>query len=460
MEFKIFTNALKAYETEKGDLYVSGTTSSTIRDLHGDEMSMDALKEMQRTSADNMTVFLNHNYNVPEDLFGSVTASRIVKRYDEEAGQEVYDLDIDVRVVGEDENPEAMRAYRAIKRGVKLGLSIGARVEKASRKMNKDNNEESILIEKIRLMEASVVGIPANQRSYLSSALKSIKSAGVDLDLLEGDDFEVKESSLEKEKPEIRGDAPNSEESGVENIMDTELEKKTRVTVTVSTDGDEKKPESDVVASPVVAADDIAGKEEVKASATPEDVEPDDEAVEVVEDDLEEPVVESERARAIEALEALGAKLADAEGDDLKSIFAALNSLTKSEGDESSVQPETAEAEVVAEVAPVVAEAEVVVEAVPASLEEVESIAKSALDAASAAHEEVTALAAKVTELAEDKAKVEADLSKALELIERISALGVGRKSSGAAKVTVRTPENAPWLNPYVQRALEAQDEE
>lgn len=237
-------------------------------------------------------------------------------------------------------------------------------------------------------------------------------------------------------------------------------QKKTRVTVTVSTDGEEKKPESEAVAAPAVAAEDIAGKDEVKASAAPDDVEPDDEAVEVVEDDLEEPVVESERARAIEALEALGAKLAEAEGDDLKSIFAALTSLTKSEGDESSVQPETAEAEVVAEVAPVAAEAEVVVEAVPASLEEVESIAKSALDAASAAHEEVTALAAKVTELAEDKAKVEGELSKALELIERISALGVGRKSADTARVTVRTPENAPWLNPYVQRALEAQDEE
>ena len=195
MEFKIFTNALKAYENEGGERFVTGTTSSTIRDLHGDEMSLNALKSMADTARQNMTVFLNHNYNVPEDLFGSATEAQIVKRFDSETGQEVYDLDVNIRVVNEDENPEALRAYRAIKRGVKLGLSIGARVEKASRKAATDSQPESIVIEKIRLMEASVVGIPANQRSYLSSAIKSLKSAGVDLDLLDEDNFEIKASS-------------------------------------------------------------------------------------------------------------------------------------------------------------------------------------------------------------------------------------------------------------------------
>ena len=66
-----------------------------------------------------------------------------------------------------------------------------------------------------------------------------------------------------------------------------------------------------------------------------------------------------------------------------------------------------------------------------------------------------------MTELAEAKAKVEEDLSKALELIERISALGVGRKSyDRPQEVRVKSPELAPWLSPYVQRVLEAQDEE
>ena len=740
MDFKIFTNALKAYESEDGDLHVSGTTSSSIKDLHGDEMSLDALKEMQRTAAENMTVFLNHNYNVPEDLFGSVRDARIVKRYDAATGQEVYDLDIDVRVVGEDENPEAMRAYRAIKRGVKLGLSIGARVEKASRKTNKDSGEESILIEKVRLMEASVVGIPANQRSYLQNAIKSIKAAGVNLSEISGDedyaetfnsklakareiidsiksveiegqpsaeneqlaatlagvladaaalyvkahgahwnvvglDFaqyhelfgeiyedvfssldplaenirklnvpapaEIRElallsssqpvaddydpeslassvyaanealiarivaafdiatklnqqgianflaerqdmhqkwswqlrSSLAEEeadtgeggvdtedtttekasRPIGLGDfvsyrqvegangvgeveqvlrsgsvtVPKSNEEipatasdpavliriwvksgdnwkpsndflgfkgsqlkkvkklvggnkqkptattvpGLEIIepgkspkeqeksMDIE-EKKTRVTVTVSTDSNETQPAAASVApsAPEAVATEADEIDEVKASASPDDVEV--QAEEISEPEAE-PEAEPEVDPSVVALEALGAKLVGADEDGKKSLLQALDALIKGASDDTSAQPEVAEAEINAEVAPVAAEAQEDVEADTASIGEVESIAKSALDAANAAQEEVTALAAKVTELSEAKAKVEQDLTKAFDLIDRISELGVGRKpvDHQTQRVNVKSAENAPWLSPYVQRVLEAHEE-
>lgn len=177
MDFKVYTNALKAYEAPSGDLYVTGTTSSTIRDLHGDEMTLNAIRTMADTAKQNMTIFLNHNYNVPEDLFGSVTDARVVKRFDAESNQEVFDLDIDVLVCKEDENPEAMRAFKAIKRGVKLGLSIGARVDRVSKKKDAKTGEDTYVIDSVKLMEASVVGIPANQRSYLQNAIKSLKAA-------------------------------------------------------------------------------------------------------------------------------------------------------------------------------------------------------------------------------------------------------------------------------------------
>lgn len=812
MDFKIYTNALKAYESENGERYVTGTTSSTIRDLHGDEMSLDALKTMAETARQNMTVFLNHNYNVPEDLFGSATDAQIVKRYDRETNEEVYDLDLNIRVVNEDENPEALRAYRAIKRGVKLGLSIGARVEKARRKAADGDKPESILIEKVRLLEASVVGIPANQRSYLQNAVKSLRSGSVDIDELEGvieeekaaDSFKVgdyvswsssggraegrivkivrtgklsvpdssvtisaeegnpavlirvyrdgkpsdvlvghKMSTLNRAKAPasaaieemtlkasavieklkalpVEGDTaaeakplvdslaklladvatlyikaqgahwnvvgpdftqyhdlfgeiyedvyksldpiaenirklnapapaelremalmasqmpvaddydpeslasalyaanelvlrsimnafaeanklneqgianflaerqdmhqkwswqlrsslaeeeedtgeggideedtgedsedeeteksagskigfgdfvawkdtdgpggygeveqvvkegavvvPKSNEevaavpndpailvriwaqesegkykptgefigllasmvkkvsgpgegaegapsqtatqipgleilppgtvpggaSSQEKSMDIE-EKKTRVTVTVSTDSEEKQPAAASVApsAPDAAAADSEEKpDEIKASA--EDV-ADGEVTEKVEDEKE--VAEEEPVDAnVEALQELGAELVT--GDAEKSI-----------ADESSVQPEAAEAVVFS------------VETEASSFEEVESIAKSALDAANAAQEEVAALAAKVTELFESKAKVEGDLAKALDLIDRISDLGIGRKfvDKSSQKVNVKAAERAPWLSPYVQRVLEAQDEE
>jgi HK97 family phage prohead protease len=586
LEFKIYTNALKAYETEDGERYVAGTTSSTIRDLHGDEMSLDALKTMAETARQNMTVFLNHNYNVPEDLFGSATSAEIVKRYDRETNEEVYDLDLNIRVVNEDENPEALRAYRAIKRGVKLGLSIGARVEKARRKAAEGDKPESIVIEKVRLLEASVVGIPANQRSYLQNAIKSLKSAPeVDSDVFselsdetkdateiidsikavdieenaspevaplagspynllseEGTDVEdtdEEDDSAEKSavksfgfgdfvawqntdgpggygeveqvvkdgsvvvpktneevaavpndpailvrvwaqksgdgyKPtsefigllssmvkKVKGPGEGAEDapsqtatqipgleilppgtvpggaSAQEKSMDIE-EKKTRVTVTVSTDADDKQPAAASVAPSApdaAAAETNESPEEIKASG--DDV-ADGEVNEKV-DDVEDSAEEEKEAvdPAIEALQELGAELVPAEAE-------------KSLTDESAAQPEMAEAEVF------------VVETDGSSFEEVESIAKSALDAANAAQEEVAAVSAKVTELLESKAKVEQELAKALELIDRISELGIGRKSfdKQSQKVNVKAAEKAPWLSPYVQRVLEAQDEE
>ena len=57
---------LKAWDDPKtGDRFVSGTTSSTIRDLQGDEMTLAALQEMPSAALKNMTIFLNRGYRFP-----------------------------------------------------------------------------------------------------------------------------------------------------------------------------------------------------------------------------------------------------------------------------------------------------------------------------------------------------------------------------------------------------------
>lgn len=177
--FRLFTGVLKAWSDEAtGDRYVSGTTSSTIRDLQGDELTLAALESMRLSALDNMTVFLNHGTKVPEDVFGSVTDAQIVKRLDPEEG-EVHDLDLIIRVAPEDENPRATKVFRAIANGRKLGLSIGALVTKADRRS--EGGAETIVIDGVRLLESSVVGIPANQRSYiLTRALKALRGVPPD----------------------------------------------------------------------------------------------------------------------------------------------------------------------------------------------------------------------------------------------------------------------------------------
>jgi HK97 family phage prohead protease len=669
VDFKLYTSALKAYTAENGELHVLGTTSSTIRDLHGDEMTLSALKSMEETAKQNMTVFLNHNYNVPDDIFGSVTDARIVKRYDQESGQDVYDLDVDVRVVGEDENPLAMKTYRAIKRGVKLGLSIGAKVDKVSKKKG-DGGEDTYVIESVKLLETSVVGIPANQRSYLQNALKSLKQAeqsgeiqinekaGPE-DLSEGDyvrwdssggsaqgriehvmregvlgvpdsEFRINATpedpaaliriyrpqgngwretdtlvghkfstlrKIEKLNPaeDIDKDAqkaapdgiqtgdyvnwsvggqlaygeveeiitrgsvtlPGSEESveaspedpvavvcvyaphgedwedsGVyvavkfsaltrsnppaqaEEDEETEMsetekdlvagevvetttadevidaEKKTRVTVTVSTEGD--KP-ADVAAPTAVAEEkeEDAAPEEVVASANSNDT-----AEEIVEKAVEptpapspapapapEPAPAPKPGDAPKAPEADSDKssryksgvsdqvlvgingiLADLTDEDRDAVLSGLG--VQKDGEPVVEEAPISDTEVTLEVVQE-APAEVAVEAAPdvvaedaaaTSLEEVAAIAKSALDAAIAAQQEVVAVKSVITELAADKAKVEGELAKALDLVGRLINVPMGRKHATVENTKSTNGEKAPWLDPFIARLLDAQE--
>jgi HK97 family phage prohead protease len=588
VDFKLYTNALKAYTAENGDLHVVGTTSSTIRDLHGDEMTLSALKSMEETAKNNMTVFLNHNYNVPDDIFGSVTDARIVKRFDDETGAEVYDLDVDVRVVGEDENPLAMKTYRAIKRGVKLGLSIGARVDKVSKKKG-NGGEDTYVIESVRLLETSVVGIPANQRSYLQNALKSLKQAEqageievseiealkpsedvekdahkaapdeltigdyvnwqigeqlgygeideiitrgrVELPNLEvgleatpedpvaiicvyaphGEDWEetgvyvaVKFSALTRSNPPAEAEEDEETEMSetekdlvagevVETATADEVvdaEKKTRVTVTVSTEGD--KP-ADVAAPTAVAEEkeEGAAPEEVVASANSNDT-----AEEIVEKAVEptpapspapapapEPApapktVEEPKAPAADenqspryksgvsdqVLVGINGILADLTDEDRDAVLAGLG--VQKDGEPVVEEAPISDSEVTLEVvqeapAEVAAEAasDVVAEdAAATSLEEVAAIAKSALDAAIAAQQEVVAVKSVVTELSAEKAKVEGELAKALDLVGRLINVPMGRKQVATNSEKSTNGEKAPWLDPFIARLLDAKE--
>ena len=611
MDFKLYTNALKAYTAENGDLRVRGTTSSTIVDMHGDEMTLAALRSMEETAKQNMTVFLNHNYNVPDDLFGSVTDATIVKRFDQETNQDVYDLDIDVRVVGEDENPLAMKTYRAIKRGVKLGLSIGARVEKVGKRKGEDG-KESYVIDNVRLLEASVVGIPANQRSYLQSALKSLRPASNDAhkeapevalkaeagSVIAGDwvlwsnedgetlrgavEYVMTEGTLGAEGSEYAIQAtpedpaalvriyegeeenweatemlvgqkvsaltkvnplPMAEEDEETEMSETEkalvagevietaagdetidLEKKTRVTVTVSTDGDSSavsaKPAED--AAPEAAAEkaEETAPEAILASAEKDctcaegectceaEVSPaiatlQDLGAELVTEKAFEPTpapapeptpapapeatpepapapspVEEPQAPVADGnqssryksgvsdqvLVGINGILADLTDEDRDAVLAGLG--VHKDGEPEVEEAPISDTEVTLEVIQE-APAEVAVEAAPdevaedaaaTSLEEVAAIAKSALDAAMAAQQEVVAVKAEVTELVLQKAKVEGELAKALDVVGRLINVPMGRKHVNVETTKSTNGEKAPWLDPFIARLLDAQE--
>jgi hypothetical protein len=196
--FKIFTGALKAYTTPEGRKAIHCTASSNIEDLHGDTMTDDCVRDMSAQAiAKSMNIFLNHSYDVPEDVFGTTIGSDVVIRAD---GTTPYvDMDLDVRV--DETNPRAVQTYAAIHGpngddGVKLGVSIGAMVEEWEFKDKEKGFWGGMTIKKVNLLEASIVGIPANPRSWVRNGVFAIgKSMGME-------DSELKKM-LDEAKAEI-----------------------------------------------------------------------------------------------------------------------------------------------------------------------------------------------------------------------------------------------------------------
>jgi phage head maturation protease len=160
---------LKASTTPEGRKMLHGVASSTTKDLHGDTILRSALEDMERTAV-GMTIFLNHSYAVPADVAGTVTKAIIKQDGVDQNHDPNYSLLFDIEV--EDDNPEALRSWRYIQKGRKLGLSIGAMIPDGGAKRQKDG---SYLIEHVNLLETSIVGIPANPKSWVEYAASALR---------------------------------------------------------------------------------------------------------------------------------------------------------------------------------------------------------------------------------------------------------------------------------------------
>lgn len=170
--FKIFSGLLKAYRGADGKLRLKGVASSTVKDRHGDTMERTALEDMVTAANDNLTIFLNHSYNVPEDVAGSVETAGMIERGADNVGSPIWDLDFDI-VVNET-NPRAIKSFEAIESGTRLGLSIGAMIPEGGAIRNKKTGAYNF--RHVDLLETSIVGIPANPRSWVQNAIKALKS--------------------------------------------------------------------------------------------------------------------------------------------------------------------------------------------------------------------------------------------------------------------------------------------
>ncbi len=154
---------------------VLATASSDAVDLEADRFTSKALKQMKVGFVGKL-IFLNHSYSVPQDVFGVVKSAELIKR----EGR----LDLDLEIAVEMNNPLAVQTYQYIVNGTRLGVSVGVIVTDAEKSDDEDAYGNTIFdIGGVIPLEASVVGIPANQTAWTRQAIKSLVLRGaLDLD--------------------------------------------------------------------------------------------------------------------------------------------------------------------------------------------------------------------------------------------------------------------------------------
>ena len=231
----IQTRAVKAYCQKQDDgenkYYLEGVASSTAQDRMGDIITL-ACQQKMLTQVKGMTVFLNHEYEIPESIFGTCEESRLEPGT--EKGDPVFDLII--RVLCHTDNERVMRTWTAVKQGVKLGFSIGGSIpQDGAQPIDKKNPFAGWEIQDIELYEVSCVGIPAQQRAqvedtFLASIEKSLaprreqfadQAAAVAKEQVKPGEstpapsFEPEGTDVEEVPPEEPGDFP-SEPTGRE----------------------------------------------------------------------------------------------------------------------------------------------------------------------------------------------------------------------------------------------------
>jgi len=228
---------------------IEGTASSSVVDSQGHELTQKALQRMAE-SAVGMTVFLNHSYNVPEDVFGTIEKAWIRKTSDFDAeGKPVFELRTGMAVL--EANDRAVKTHDAIIGkpeegipGTKLGISIGAMIPEGAAQVSKSQGKAHLVVDDVELVEMSIVGVPANGRSWIDMATKSLKEsieAGDNPDLFaKAQELPDEDTLGDAAKAEVADEpvgAPEPEEGTAEQAtveaedLAPEDTKKTRVTV-------------------------------------------------------------------------------------------------------------------------------------------------------------------------------------------------------------------------------------
>ena len=154
------------YAEEEGDFHIVGYAATTDFDLQGDVISEQALRASAQDLLKNSTILLNHD---PELPIGKVVKAEFNKN----------GLLIDALISKTE--PEIIQK---IKEGILNKFSIRGQVLDRERIFSPEYNRMVNVINRMSLIEVSLVSVPANPEAkaigwYISKALENTEAEGV-----------------------------------------------------------------------------------------------------------------------------------------------------------------------------------------------------------------------------------------------------------------------------------------
>ena len=153
-DFQFFIPLKK--ELNNSDL--TGVASTLTIDRDDEKMSEKALNMMvDDIRRQGVNLFGNHEHNW-ENTLGVIKQAEL-------SGSKVK---IGITLDDANTNPKVPMMLNKLKRGIKLGLSVGGTVTKDRWEYDREKEKKVRVLDEVKIYEVSVVGIPSNTESFLT----------------------------------------------------------------------------------------------------------------------------------------------------------------------------------------------------------------------------------------------------------------------------------------------------
>jgi len=167
VDFRFHTGQVEIFTKQDGQgnemRFLRGVASDDKIDRHGERFSKNALARMAETAKANLTLFGDH-FHSWENTLGRVVEAAINPQ-----GQ----FEVVFQLEGEEAQPKIRQLWAKLKGKTKLALSVGGRILKTF--IEDAGGRQVRVLDDIELLEVSIVGIPANPRTWVEAIVKSLE---------------------------------------------------------------------------------------------------------------------------------------------------------------------------------------------------------------------------------------------------------------------------------------------